>query len=341
MSSVQSSANDPKQKSYVARIQSRYDSSLFITGKQELLSSDTLVCCSGKVRDRFDSPSSPYLALVTTDRQSGFDRLLGHVPYKGQVLNLTSAYWFDLTKDIIGNHLVDIPHPNVSVVKKCKPFPIEFVVRAYMTGSTSTSIWKNYQNGVRKYCGHDLPEGLVKSQKLSEVILTPTTKEEEHDRPISAEEIVSEGWMTQDDFDICAKAAIEIFQRGQKIAGERGLILVDTKFELGKDSENTIILIDEALTPDSSRYWLAGSYSERFAEGKEPENIDKEFLRLWFRDRCDPYNDKVIPDPPKDLVVELSRRYVMLFEMITGKDFQFDDRSEDTILSAIRSALEK
>lgn len=175
--------------------------------------------------------------------------------------------------------------------------------------------------------------------KLSKVLLTPTTKEEEHDRPISEEDIVKEGWMTQADFDVCADAVLKIFALGQKVASEHGLILVDTKFEMGKDENGQIMMIDEMLTPDSSRYWLASSYEERIKKGMEPENIDKEFLRLWFRDHCDPYNDAVIPDAPKDLVTELSRRYISLFEMITWQEFEFgDDNTEDKIAEAIEGA---
>jgi phosphoribosylaminoimidazole-succinocarboxamide synthase len=204
-----------------------------------------------------------------------------------------------------------------------------------MTGSTSTSIWKNYQNGVRNYCGHILPEGMTKNKKLAINILTPTTKEEEHDRPISAEDVVKEGWMTQADFDVCAEATLKVFSLGQSIAKKRGLILVDTKFEFGKDSEGNILLIDEVLTPDSSRYWLEASYAERIEKGLEPENIDKEFLRLWFAKECDPYKDEVIPDAPKDLVTELSRRYISLYEMITGKEFEFTEGAESKIADAI------
>ena len=206
---------------------------------------------------------------------------------------------------------------------------------SYMTGSTSTSIWKNYQNGLRLYCGHVLPEGMTKNQKLSENLLTPTTKEEEHDRPISAADIIKENWMTQKDFDICAKAAMAVFARGQTIAAKRGLILVDTKYEFGNDDDGNIFLIDEVHTPDSSRYWLANSYEKRITEGLEPENIDKEFLRLWFAKECDPYKDKVLPEAPKDLVVELARRYISLYEMITDQPFAFDDGSEDKIAQSL------
>lgn len=210
-----------------------------------------------------------------------------------------------------------------------------------MTGSTSTSIWKNYQDGVRVYCGHQLPDGMKKNQKLEKNLLTPTTKEEEHDRPISAEDIVKEKWMTQEDFDVCAKAALDVFALGQKIAYEHGLILVDTKYEFGRDPlTGEILLIDEVHTPDSSRYWLASSYAERIAEGKEPENIDKEFLRLWFREQCDPYNDEVLPEAPRDLVMELSRRYITLFEMITWNEFDFTNGGgEETIAKSIQDSV--
>mmetsp|Transcript_16881 Transcript_16881/g.24733 ORF Transcript_16881/g.24733 Transcript_16881/m.24733 type:complete len:482 (-) Transcript_16881:47-1492(-) len=325
---------------YTPLILEKYDTGTQITGEGvSLRNNEDIKPIRGKVRDRYDLNDTT-MALVTTDRQSGFDRMLALVPYKGAVLNLTSAFWFEQTKDIIPNHLIDVPHPNVSIVKKCTPFPIEFVVRAYVTGSTSTSIWKNYQNGVRDYCGHALPEGLVKNQKLWKLLLTPTTKEEEHDRPISAASIVSEGWMTQADFDICADAAIAVFQKGQQIAESHGLVLVDTKYEMGKDNTTgEIMMIDEMHTPDSSRYWLASSYEDRIAQGLEPENIDKEFLRLWFRDHCDPYNDDTIPEAPRDLVVELSRRYISLFEMITWQDFQFASHdAEEGIANAISNA---
>lgn len=209
-----------------------------------------------------------------------------------------------------------------------------------MTGSTSTSIWKNYQNGVRNYCGHALPEGMTKNEKLPKNLLTPTTKEEEHDRPISVADIVKENWMTQQDLDVCAQAALKVFARGQEIAEQHGLILVDTKYEFGKTESGEILLIDEVHTPDSSRYWLANSYKERIAQGMEPENIDKEFLRLWFRDHCDPYKDATIPDAPRDLVLELSRRYIQLYEMITWKDFDFEAvTGEDAISATIAKSL--
>lgn len=275
----------------------------------------------GKVRDTYDLGDK--LILITTDRQSAFDRVIASVPYKGQVLNLASAWWFEQTEHLVPNHLIAVPDPNVMIAKKCQVFPIEFVVRGYITGTTSTSLWTQYNKGVRNYCGIQFPEGLRKNQKLDQPVLTPTTKDKEHDRPISPAEIVSEGWMTQADWDEASAAALKLFKFGMEVAAKHGLILVDTKYEFGRDANGKIVLVDEIHTPDSSRYWLANSYAERLAQAKEPENIDKEFLRLWFADKCDPYNDKVLPQAPEELIVTLASRYVQLYEMITGKDFAF------------------
>ena len=281
---------------------------------------------TGKVRDVYDFDDK--MVLITTDRQSAFDRVLAAIPFKGEVLNLTSAWWFEQTRHIVDNHVIDIPDPNVTVAKKCDVLPIEFVVRGYITGTTSTSLWTHYKNDERNYCGNALPEGLQKNQKLQKPILTPTTKEKDHDRPISPDEIIFGKWLSEKDWQVASKIALELFSFGQSKALEHGLILVDTKYELGKDADGNIILIDEIHTPDSSRYWLAASYEERLKAGKEPENIDKEFLRLWFVENCDPYNDAVLPDAPDELVVELARRYIMLYEMITGKDFSFPQNDE-------------
>jgi phosphoribosylaminoimidazole-succinocarboxamide synthase len=281
----------------------------------------------GKVRDSYQLEDGR-LVFITTDRQSAFDRVLAAIPFKGAVLNLTSGWWFERTRSIVPNHLLSIPHPNVSVVQACEVFPIEFVVRGYITGSTNTSLWTHYQAGERLYCGNTLPEGLVKNQQLPAPLLTPTTKETEHDRPISPEAIVAEGWMSQADWDQASRIVLELFDFGQQEARKRGLILVDTKYELGKDPAGRITLIDEVHTPDSSRYWLADSYRDRFSRGQEPENIDKEFLRLWFKEVCDPYHDAQLPAAPVELVVELSLRYIRLYEMITGQDFPFPDMQE-------------
>jgi len=284
---------------------------------------------AGKVRDQYALGDK--IALITTDRQSAFDRVLASIPFKGQVLNLTSAWWFEQTKDIIPNQVINIPDPNITLAKNCEVFPIEFVVRGYITGSTSTSLWTVYNNGDREYCGNILSEGLVKNQKLDSNMLTPTTKEEHHDRPIAPNDIVREGWMTQTDWEYCSQKALELFEYGQKKAAENGMILVDTKYEMGKAENGEIVLIDEIHTPDSSRYWIAETYNERMASGNEPQNIDKEFLRLWFVDNCDPYNDEVLPAAPEDLIVELSSRYIYLYETITGQLFPFPETGESVI----------
>ena len=273
----------------------------------------------GKVRDVYAGEDKIF--LIATDRQSAFDRNLANIPFKGEVLTQTSAFWFENTKDIVQNHIIDIPDPNVVVCKKLKVFPVEFVIRGYITGVTSTSAWTAYSKGEREFCGNTLPEGLKKNQKFPEPIITPTTKDDEHDEKISAEEVVKRGLMTREQWDHAADKTMKLFQRGQEIAAKNGLILVDTKYEFGYDEEGNIFLIDEIHTPDSSRYWIKESYEERFKNGEEPENIDKEFLRLWFKKNCDPYKDEKLPDAPEELVVELSRRYIQLFEMITGKKF--------------------
>ncbi len=217
--------------------------------------------------------------LVTTDRQSGFDRYLGAIPYKGQVLNRTSLFWFEKTKHIIPNHVVASPHANARWSgANATILPVEFVVRGYMTGSTDTSIWTQYQKGVRNYCGHDLPEGMKKNEKLPHNIVTPTSKEAVHDRPLSGAEIIAEGRLTAEQWKYTESKALELFSFGQKIAAQQGLILVDTKYEFGVDENGAIILADEIHTPDSSRYWIAETYKERLAAGREPDMIDKEFF---------------------------------------------------------------
>ena len=287
---------------------------------------EQITCFKGKVRDRYDLGKT--FALITTDRQSAFDRILATIPFKGQVLNQTGAWWFNKTKDIIPNHVIDFPDPNITIAKKCKPFPIEFVVRGFVTGSSSTSLWTIYDKGDREYCGIQFPDGMVKNQKLPKPVITPTTKEEEHDRAISPDEIIAEGWMEKDHWEYASQKAIDLFVRGQELSSKQGLILVDTKYEMGLDENGEITLIDEIHTPDSSRYWIEESFQERLEQQKEPENIDKEFLRLWFKAHCDPYNDKILPEAPKELVTELSARYIHLYETITGENFSFPDLTQ-------------
>lgn len=276
----------------------------------------------GKVRDIYVAEDR--ITLVSTDRHSSFDRIIAHIPFKGEVLNQISAFWFENTKDIIQNHVKSIPDPNVLIAKKCTVIPIECIMRGYITGVTGTSLWTLYNNGQRDFGNFVLPEGLKKNQKLDEPVFTPTTKSDEHDRPITPAEIVSEGILSQEMTDELQRVATAIFKRGQEIALSKGLILVDTKYEFGLDVDGKLTLIDEVHTPDSSRYWKANTYQERFDAGLEPEYFDKEFLRLWFKDNCDPYKDAVIPDAPPDLVAELSRRYIEIYETITGLPFNHD-----------------
>lgn len=288
----------------------------------------------GKVRDTYDLGDR--LLLITTDRQSGFDRMLGAIPYKGQVLNRTSLHWFDATKHIVANHVLSSPHANALLARKCRVLPIEFVVRGYLTGSTDTAIWTKYSAGERSFGNITLADGMRKNEKLPANLITPTTKETTHDRPITPNEILAEGWLTADEWAFTSAKALELFRFGQQRAAERGLILVDTKYEFGVAPGGEILLIDEVHTPDSSRYWLADSYEARLAAGQEPEMIDKEFFRLWFRERCDPYKDAVLPTAPPELIAELASRYIQLYERITGSLFTPDLRPlEPTVLAAL------
>lgn len=291
----------------------------------------------GKVRDIYIKPD--HVTFISTDRHSSFDRIIAYVPFKGEVLNQISAFWFENTKDIIQNHVISIPDPNVLIAKKCKPLPIECVMRGYITGVTGTSLWTHYKDGKRDFGNFILPEGLKKNQKLDEPVFTPTTKSDEHDRPITPAEIVSEKLLSKEMTEEVERVAKALFKRGQEIALAQGLILVDTKYEFGLDENGKLTLIDEIHTPDSSRYWKADTYMERFDKNEEPEYFDKEFLRLWFKDHCDPYKDKVIPEAPTELVAELSRRYIEIYEKITGKLFEHD--FDTPIMERITSNLEK
>ncbi len=277
---------------------------------------------TGKVRDTYEKDGQRI--IITTDRQSAFDRILAAVPFKGAVLNEISAFWFEKTKDICENHIIAIPDPNVAVVKNLKMLPVEMVVRGYITGTTDTSAWVNYQKGSRLFCGVKLPEGLKKNQKFDHPIITPTTKPEVgHDEMISREEILKTGLVKEEIYKKMEEYTLKVFARGQKLAAEKGFILVDTKYEFGLDADGNVVLADEVNTPDSSRYWIAATYAERFAKGEEPQNFDKEFLRLWFREHCDPYNDPELPAAPDDLVEELSFRYIDIYEKLTGKAFEY------------------
>jgi phosphoribosylaminoimidazole-succinocarboxamide synthase len=273
----------------------------------------------GKVRDIYDRGDR--LVLITTDRHSSFDRIIAHIPWKGQVLNQVSAWWFQSTKDIVPNHVLAIPDPNVTIGRKCTPLAIEAVVRGYLTGVTDTAAWTRYAAGERRFGGIALPDGMRKNAQLPQPLFDPTTKEAAHDRTLTPEQMIAEGFISRDMFERVKQTALALFARGQELAARNGLLLVDTKYEFGTDADGGLILIDEIHTPDSSRYWQRDSYAARFAAGEEPHYFDKEFLRLWFRDHCDPYRDATLPPAPPELVAELSRRYIAMYEQITGAKF--------------------
>lgn len=276
----------------------------------------------GKVRDCYDLPDGRRL-LIATDRQSAFDQVLAAVPFKGRVLTATARFWFDATRDIIANHVIAHPDPNILVARRLDMLPVEVVVRDYLTGSTSTSIWPMYAAGERCLYGVDLPDGLVKNAQLPETIITPTTKAGTggHDRPVTPADVVADGLATANEWHRIAEAALRLFARGREMARRRGLILVDTKFEFGRDADGAIVLADEILTPDSSRYWVAATYDARIAAGAEPDALDKDFLRRWIVARCDPYAEP-IPPIPRHTLASFGARYIRLFETTTGTVFE-------------------
>jgi phosphoribosylaminoimidazole-succinocarboxamide synthase len=275
----------------------------------------------GKVRENYDLADGRRI-LISTDRQSAFDQVLAAVPFKGQLLTQIARFWFERTADICANHVLDYPDPNVVVGRRLAMLPVEMVVRDYLTGSTDTAIWPMYRDGKRRVYGIALPDGLKKNDRLPETILTPTTKAAAggHDAPIAAAEIVAQGLLTQAQWAEVARLSLALFARGREIAARHGLILVDSKFEFGLDEAGRIVLADEILTPDSSRYWKEAGYAARHARGEEPESLDKEFLRLWIAARCDPYRDP-IPPIPDETLVEFAQKYVALYEAVTGKSF--------------------
>ncbi len=275
----------------------------------------------GKVRDFYELPGNRRL-LITTDRQSAFDRNLGLIPFKGQVLNQLSQFWFEQTADLVPNHLLSVPDPNVMLARKAEMFPVEIVVRGYLTGVTDTSIWVMYQQGQRNMYGLDFLDGMSKNQPLPAPIITPTTHAEVggHDRPLSREEIITERLVSEELYAQVELAALAVFRRGQELCRKAGLILVDTKYEFGL-IDGKVALTDEVHTPDSSRFWLAETYQARFERGEEPENFDKELLRLWLRGQG--YGGE--GEPPAlddDIIVQMSQRYIGCYERITGREFE-------------------
>jgi phosphoribosylaminoimidazole-succinocarboxamide synthase len=274
----------------------------------------------GKVRDCYIHDGRR--TIVVTDRLSAFDVVLGTIPFKGQVLNRMAAFWFEATADLAPNHVINVPDPTVMVARECKILPVEFVMRSYLTGVTSTSIWSHYARGERRFCGHDLPEGMKKNQKLARSILTPSTKAEkgDHDRSVSRSEVLEMGLLSADDFDKAAVMCARLFAFGQGEAARRGLILVDTKYEIGRRADGELCFIDEIHTPDSSRYWYADDYQTRFDGGEEPRGLDKEYVRRTLAEQG--YRGDGPPPVLADEVrCEAARRYIQVCELITGRPF--------------------
>ncbi len=276
----------------------------------------------GKVRDIYRLSDNRRL-LVTTDRLSAFDRVLGLVPYKGQVLNQLAGWWFTQTRDIVPNHILSLPDPNAALVRECRAWPVEMIVRGYITGVTTTSLWYHYSRGARELYGLRLPEGLHKNERLPQPMITPTTRGTGpggHDERITGAEIVERGLVPAAIYRQIEEAALAIFQRGSEIAARAGLILVDTKYEFGM-WEGELVLIDEVHTPDSSRFWRADTYAERLAAGQEPDNYDKELVRLWYAERG--FTGEGEPPPwSSDLAVQAAQRYIDVYERLTGQPFQ-------------------
>lgn len=272
----------------------------------------------GKVR-RVEDIGYNLLLMSTSDRLSAFDKHVCNVPFKGLILNQLSKWWFSKTTDIIPNHYLYSDN-NHMIVKKTQPIMLEIIVRAYMTGSSNTSIWSMYKRGERKMYGLEFRDGYVKNEKLDEIIITPTTKGE-HDYPITEEEIVSQKFLTQEEYDFVKTKALQLFKRGQEIADNAGFILVDTKYEFGRLKNGEIILIDELHTCDSSRYWLKETYENNFKNGKEPNKLDKDCIRDWIKIQCDPYNDE-IPEVPSDVIQSVSNVYKTYYEKLIGETLQ-------------------
>jgi phosphoribosylaminoimidazole-succinocarboxamide synthase len=292
----------------------------------------------GKVRDNYDLPDGRRI-IIATDRLSAFDRILTAIPCKGQVLTQIARFWFDATRDVCPNHVIEYPDPNVVVCHRLAIMPVEIVVRDYLTGTTGTSIWPMYKAGQREIYGIRFPDGMREHQKLPSTIITPTTKAADgsHDEPLTPVDIISRGLLTSEQWQRVSGLALALFARGREIAGKRGLILADTKYEFGFDAAGRILLADEIHTPDSSRYWLRDSYEHRFAAGLAPESFDKDFVRRWVTARCDPYRDP-LPEIPREIILEAARIYIDVFETITGQRFALP-RPEVPVLARIRANL--
>jgi phosphoribosylaminoimidazole-succinocarboxamide synthase len=277
----------------------------------------------GKVRVSYALGAGRRL-FVTTDRLSAFDRIIAGVPYKGQVLNQLSAWWFDKTADVVANHAVAVPDPNVLVATAATPLPVEVVVRGYITGVTSTSLWRPYAEGARRLYGYDLPDGLSKNERLPEPLITPTTKPPAgstvHDEPLTMADVTARRLVEPHRWAEVTEAAMELFRRGQLLAEAAGLILVDTKYEFGLDRAGQLLLIDEVHTPDSSRYWMLDTYAARLAAGEEPESLDKEVVRRALADAGFTGDGDVPPLDP-DVWTATTTRYIDAFQRLTQLTF--------------------
>jgi phosphoribosylaminoimidazole-succinocarboxamide synthase len=292
----------------------------------------------GKVRDNYDLTDGRRI-LIASDRISAFDVNLAVVPLKGLVLTQIARFWFEATQDICRNHVIAYPDPNVLVGRRLDMMPVEFVVRDYLAGTTSTSILQMYKQGRRHLYGHAFPDGMKANQKLERTIITPTTKagHGDHDAPLSGEDIVSQKLLTETQWQEASALALRLFARGAELAQHNGLILADTKYEFGFDDEGRIVLADEIHTPDSSRYWRADTYAQKFEKGEAPDTFDMDFIRRWVAQRCDPYKDK-IPPIPEDVILETAATYINAYEMITGRPLALPDTAKPP-LTRIRENL--
>ncbi len=297
-------------------------------------------CYRGKVRENYDLNDGTRI-IIATDRISAFDRNLAVIPLKGQVLTQTARFWFEATRSLCPNHVIEYPDPNVLVCKRLAMMPVEIVVRDYLAGTTSTSILQMYRKGAREMYGHRFEDGLRDNQKLPATIITPTTKaaQGEHDAPLSAQDVVARRLLTETQWREVSEKALALFARGREMAARQGLILVDTKYEFGFDERGSIVLADEVHTPDSSRYWLAASYDARFAAGEPPETLDKDFVRRWVAARCDPYSGP-IPEIPPDVVLQACATYVDVYERLTGREFPLPDLATEP-LARVRANVKK
>ena len=274
----------------------------------------------GKVRDNYVVDGKR--VIITTDRISAFDRVLCAIPFKGQVLNQTAAFWFEQTRHIVPNHVLSVPDPNVLLAKECVLIPVEMVVRGYLTGVTTTSAWYNYKRGIRNFCGHVLPEGMKKNQPFDAPILTPSTKAEKggHDESVSSDEIIKRGLVDEKIYREMERIALALYRFGNQKVAEDNLILVDTKYEFGL-FDNGLMLIDEIHTPDSSRFWIKETYDGLFSQGEEPQKLDKEYVRQWLAGQGF-IGEGHIPVIPDDIKIEAARKYITAYEMITGQQFK-------------------